>query len=235
MLKTIIKNEMKVAFLRKFFALLGSLLWVGFSVFMIVLDVRDGDISGTIIEAIILLLLGLLFVKLSIEYILFNLICVPMLSPEYRSKDLGRMLKNETFAPVSSGYSLDSSDNKVVKESQNWIDIEGYLYNKALIAAVAKDTKEPRTLLISYIDGCTDMHTSKNPEKRDLAYDSLRKLGFKDISEYQLDPKFEDLDEMFFDIFDRAANEKMFYELTADGLSFWDMRKLWDDEIGRNK
>lgn len=41
--------------------------------------------------------------------------------------------------------------------------------------------------------------------------------------------------EMFFDIFDRAANEKMFYELTADGLSFWDMRKLWDDEIGRNK
>ena len=79
------------------------------------------------------------------------------------------------------------------------------------------------------------MHTSKNPEKRDLAYDALRKLGFKDISEYQLDPKFEDLDEMFFDIFDRAANEKMFYELTADGLSFWDMRKLWDDEIGRNK
>ena len=234
-MKTIIRNEMKVAFWRKFFALLGSLLWVGFSVFMIVLDVKDGDISGTIIEAIILLLLGLLFVKLSIEYILFNLICVPMLNPEYSRQDLGKMLENETFAPVSSGYSMDSSDNTVVKESQNWIDIDGYLYNKALIAAIAKDTKEPRTLLISYIDGCTDMHTAGNPEKRDLAYDALRKLGFKDISEYTLDPKYEDLDEMFYEIYDRFANDKMFKELTDEGKSFQEIRRLWDDELSRSK
>lgn len=234
-MKTIIRNEMKVAFWRKFFALLGSLLWVGFSIFMIVLDVSDGDISGTIIEAIILLLLGLLFVKLSIEYVFFSIICVPMLNPEYSLKDLGRMLENETFAPVSSGYSSGSSDNNVVKESQNWIDIEGYLYNKALIAAIAKDTKEPRTLLISYIDGCTDMHTSKSPEKRDLAYDSLRKLGFKDISEYTLDPKYEDLDEMFYEIYDRFANDKMFKELTDEGKSLQEIRRLWDDELSRSK
>jgi len=40
---------------------------------------------------------------------------------------------------------------------------------------------------------------------------------------------------MLYTIFDRAVNEKMYRELTAEGLSFQDIRNLWDAELAKSQ
>ncbi|MCR5773343.1 MAG: hypothetical protein K6G87_19145 [Butyrivibrio sp.] len=228
------KNEFKVAFLKKLMAFIGSLFLPVIAILILVIGILSKTVINAIPAVLIISFLGYIIIRYSLLHYMNRVFCVPILNAEYTKKELDEMLENEEFSPINSGYSLDGSDDTQIKVSKNWLDIKGYLFNKTLIAYIEIDKENPDLLRITYIDGCYDtVHYKKKGCSE--AYNALRRLGFKDISEYALDPEFEDHDEMLYTIFDRAVNEKMYRELTAEGLSFQDIRNLWDAELAKSQ
>jgi len=231
-MKKLKQNEMKVALLRKTFAVLGSLAWFVFATVVIATGIRDKNTPEILLGIFLGLGLGLLFLRVCISYVR-SIECVPLLGTYFTKKELGEMLENEEFSPLTSRNSMDSSDSTGILVSPNWLDIGGYLYNRAMIAGISRGSESPDTYYMRYIDSSFDTKISKTLKKHSGAYNALRNLGIKDVNEYALDPKYEDIEDMIEKAFVRATDDKEFNELKEAGMSLQDIRNKWEAEMKR--
>jgi len=226
-MNTFRKCEMKKGLFKKVLAVSVSFIWTVLFACFFIMAIMDFNISEAFITGI-LTLFGLVFIKVSIQYARFSLECIPYINNEYRYKDIARMLENEEFKPFEYSGAMDENGKIDISTSQNWICISGYLFPKSLVAAIDVNEKS-----VIYIDGGNTTFKTKEMKKalKNLTPGIVDRLGIKKYTDYVCSPEYEDIEDMFSRVYDKTFNNKLFAELTREGMTFEDIRKKWDENM----
>ncbi len=102
------------------------------------------------------------------------------------------------------------------------------MFPKSLIAAIDVNEKS-----VIYIDGGNTIFKAKEMKKalKNITPGIVDRLGIKKFTDYVCSPEYEELSNMFAAIYDKQFDNKLFAELTREGMTFKDIRKKWDEAM----